>query len=634
MQNPDSIHSEVVLPVQINITSNQVILGGKLYSIGKLTQSPFGNIIFMLRPGFSRANDSHLLLRLTPPVKYAERLIRKLRITPKSKESNIVDLTLDDEVPERAILIVNQVIHVYDSLALAKQHESSQNVISFIDQRLEVVANDLNSIEQELQVYKSTMGISSLPLEGQAHFLRVQQINQETEGINKQENILYQLETYMSVRDLAKKNIPAIVDLTNPALMALVVQLFQAEVELERLGKISGPANPQVVFLKGQILKLKPAITESIQNLRTGYSAARKLNQGEIEKAEALLKDVPLEEKKLVDITRRQEVKNAIYTYLLQKREETQVSSVANTLKTQVLEQASVTGLFSLVKGQVYLLSLLGGIGLAISIIGVKEALNFAVASRLDIERIVDAPIIGELGLLKDMEGGLLVMKDSTTVISEQFRDLRSNLNYLNIDNPKKVTLVTSSIMGEGKSMISLNIALGLSLIGKKVLIMELDLRRPKISKRLGIKSTPGISNYLIGDTKISDIIRSVPGVDNLFIASCGNIPPNPTELIISTQMEELMKIVEADFDYVIIDSPPIGIVTDAKLLAPYASNTLYVIRERVTPLILLSMIAELKNKNILPHMGIVYNGVKSEKFLGYKYGYRYGSGYTTGPAN
>lgn len=630
IQHPEQIQNEVVLPVEIMFKSNQVNVGGKLYPIGQFVGSPYGNIKFLLNPGVAGKNLYRLSLHLIPPSKYAERLIKKLRITPKSKESNIVDLILDDEIPERAILIVNQVIHVYDSLALAKQRESSQNVINFIDQRLGVVASDLNSIEQELQLYKSTMGISSLPLEGQEHFVRIQQINQEIEGINKQENILDQLDNYMSVRNLTKKNIPAIVDLTNPGLTALLVQLFQTEADLERVTKISGPANPEVVFLKGQIAKLRPAVTESVHNLKLSYQAARKLNQVEIDKSEALLKEVPLKEKKLVDITRRQEVKNAIYTYLLQKREETEVSSVANTLKTQILEKAAVTGLFSFIKVQVYLLSLLGGIGLAVAIIGVKESLNFAVTSRLDIEKILDAPIIGELGLLSDKEVGLVVMKDSTTVISEQFRDLRSNLNYLNIDNPRKITLVTSSIMGEGKSMISLNIALGLSLIGKKVLIMELDLRRPKVSKKLGIPSVPGISNYLIGDSTIKDIVRQVPGIDNLFIASCGNIPPNPTELIISTQMEELMKVVEAEFDYVIIDSPPVGIVTDAKLLAPYASSTLYVIRERVTPLLLLQMVSELKSKNILPHIGIVYNGVKSKKFLGYKYGYRYGKGYTS----
>lgn len=628
--NPDLIRNEVILPVVINTKLNSILLNGKAYPMGQLCKSPYGDIRFILRQGFIQRNDYRLSLHLTPPVKYAERMSKTLRITPKSKESNIVDLTFDDEVPERALLTVNEIIHVYDSIAVTKQRESSQNVINFINQRLAVVANDLNSIELELQSYKSIRGISNLPAEGQIHFARIEQINLENGLINKQENILDQLERYMNARNLSKKNIPAIVELTSPGLNSLVLQLFQAEVELERLGKISGPSNPQVLFTIGQISKLRPAIAESIHNLRIGYNAAQKLNQLEIDKSEALLREVPLKEKKLVDITRRLEVKNGIYTYLLQKREETEVSSVANTLKTQILEGATIAGLISSAKEQVYVLCLIGAIALAMLIITMKESLNFAVTARTDFEHLVGAPIIGELGLLRDKEIGLLVMKDSTTIISEQFRDLRSNLHYLNVDNPKKITLVTSSIMGEGKSMISLNIALALSIVGKKVLIMELDLRRPKISKQIKISPVPGISNYLIGDNQISEIIRPVPGIDNLFIASCGNIAPNPTELILSTRMEELMKKVEVDFDHVIIDSPPVGIVTDAKLLALYASSTLFVIRERVTPLVLLSMIAELKNKNILPHIAIVYNAVKSKKFLGYKYGYRYGSGYSS----
>lgn len=631
--NADSIHENVNIPMQINTSARVVSFGGASYPFNKRVTTPYGNLTFIYNPSVLLNSKQQLFMQLVPPRQYAQQLVSSISIIPKSKESEILDVYLKDEIPERAIQTLTSMIHVYDSLTYNKQRKSAQDVIAFIDQRLRLVADELSGVEKELQSYKSTMGISSLPAEGQVYFGKVQELDRQVALIDNQSKILDQVETYIQARNSGTKDIPAIVELNSPGLTGLLSQLFLNEAELEKIENISGPNNPQVIYLKERLEKLRPAVILSIQNIRSAYRISRKNYEDQIAKSDVQLKNVPEKERKLLDITRRQEVKNAIYTYLLQKREETAVSSAANNLNTQILEKAENIGLVSPVNFSVYLISVLGGLGLALLIMYLRESLNSTVSSLNELQTQVGAPVIGEISQISQREDSkvIVVGKDSRTIISEQFRDLRTNLNYLSINEVKKVVLVTSSIVSEGKSFVSLNTAVSLTLTGKKVLLMELDLRKPRLSKQLRILNSIGISNYLLGENSLQEIIRPVEGIENLFLASSGPIPPNPTELILSMQMKALMEYVKNDFDYVIIDSPPVGIVTDAKLLASFASSTIFVVRHEVTELEMLPLIYSLYTKNILPHIGIVFNGIKANSFMRYGTYYGYKSKYAYG---
>lgn len=631
--HPDSIQQYVTVPIRINPGSKELSFGGHSYPFNKQVSTPYGRLTFDYNPAVPVNNKEQLFMQLVPPREYAQQLVSAIRIIPKSKESEILDVYLKDEIPERAIHTLGSMIHVYDSLTYTKQRRSAQDVIAFIDQRLRLVADELSGVEKELQSYKSTMGISSLPAEGQVYFGKVQELDRQVALIDNQSKILDQVETYIQARNSGTRNIPAIVELSSPGLTGLLSQLFLNEAELEKVENLSGPNNPQVIYLKQRLEKLRPAVIESIQNIRNSYRISRKNYEDQISRSDVQLKNVPEKERKLLDITRRQEVKNAIYTYLLQKREETAVSSAANNLSTQILEKAENIGLVSPVYSSVYIICLLGGLGLALLIMYVRESLNSTVSSLNEIQTLVGAPVIGEISQISHKEElkVIVVGKDSRTIISEQFRDLRTNLNYLSINEVKKVVLVTSSIVSEGKSFVSLNTAVSLTLTGKKVLLMELDLRKPRLSKQLKLSNSVGISNFLLGENTLSEIIKPVLGIENLFLASSGPIPPNPTELILSQQMKILIEAVKADFDYVIIDSPPVGIVTDAKLLAQFASSTIFVVRHEVTELEMLPMIYNLYTKKLLPHIGIVFNGIKTNSFMRYGTYYGYKSKYAYG---
>jgi capsular exopolysaccharide synthesis family protein len=264
--------------------------------------------------------------------------------------------------------------------------------------------------------------------------------------------------------------------------------------------------------------------------------------------------------------------------------------------------------------------------------IGIKEVLRNHLEDKQELEKSVGAPIVGELSEYNFGKGGseastIIVGDGKLTVEAEQFRDLRTNLNYLGLQKTNKVVLVTSSMPGEGKTYVALNLAVSIALTGKKVALMGLDLSRPRLSKEAGIIAKQGITDYLLGKVSIESIIKPIPGYQSLFLLPEGSLPPNPAELLMDESMKKLIDQLKERFDYIIFDSPPIGSVTDAKVLAAYANSTIYVTRIGKTLKSFYPTIKDLYETNKLPSMGIVINGIKYSKLS--KYGQRYGYGYT-----
>jgi capsular exopolysaccharide synthesis family protein len=249
---------------------------------------------------------------------------------------------------------------------------------------------------------------------------------------------------------------------------------------------------------------------------------------------------------------------------------------------------------------------------------------------RADIEKGTSAPIIAEI--MFDKNGGIAITEGRRTPVAEQFRALRTTLSYIGINGDNKTILVTSSISGEGKSFVAVNLALSLSLTKKKVVLLEFDLRKPKVSKILNVPHHPGISNYLVGHSSLSDILKQpIENNEYMYLLSAGVIPPNPTELILNGRLEQLLATLRASFDYIIIDTAPVGPVTDARLLAPFADATLYVVRHDRTPKFNLKMVEDLYEQGDLGKLNIIFNGLKMRGLPGYAYGYGGGYGYGNG---
>ena len=482
-----------------------------------------------------------------------------------------------------------------------------------------------------MENYKTKEHIVDLTQEGILYLNKLKQADTRIGELDVQMEVLNEIGKYVSKRNSSNSAVPATLGISDPVLLTLLNQLYQAEFELEKVRQVSGEKNPQVEVFEQAIAKLKPSITASINNLNLNLEASKRKLQGDNTEIITTINRMPEKERALLDISRQQGIKNAIYTFLLQKKEESAIAAASVVPNVRVIERPEMGAVVSPNRQNYYALAIAISLLLAVVYIYLKEFANSRLLFRSQIENRLPIPIIGELVFKPNQTGSPIVVGEGKrTLIAEQFRELRTNLSFAAAAASKnaKVVLVTSSVPSEGKSFVAINTSVSLCLTGARVVLLEFDLRKPKISKPLGIKREPGITNYLIGNATETDIIQIHPTIENFHIIASGPVPPNPAELIGSPKLVELITYLRNNFDYIIIDSPPIASVTDAKLLAVFADLTLYIIRHNFTNSVFLKMINDIHQKKNIPNINIVFNGIVSKKVLGYGYGKGYGYGY------
>jgi capsular exopolysaccharide synthesis family protein len=462
----------------------------------------------------------------------------------------------------------------------------------------------------------------------------VQTSDQQVSEIRIQLDVLNQIESYVVNKNDLPGTVPATMGITDPILSQLLNKLYESELQLNKLRKTSAENSPAIVALKGQIAQLKPGILENLRNFRQNLMLRQSKVQGESNKYTSRLLKMPKQERDLLDIARQQTIKNSIYTFLLQKREETALSYASAIADSRMVNEAESLGYpVSPVKTSIYFIALVVGFLAAVLFVLLKEKYNKTIVFRSEIEKATRATILAEI-LQEESTDVPIISENNRSSIAEQFRSLRTSLTYLGINEDKKTMLFTSSISGDGKSFIAINMGASLALTNKKVVLLELDLRKPRLSKMLKIENEPGISNYLAGIAPIDKVIKPVEHVKNLYVVSSGAIPPNPTELMLNGKLDVLMDQLKKDFDFVIIYSPPIGLVTDAKILNKYSNLTIYVLRHKHTPKKYLKFVNQLFLNNDFNNLNLIFNGLKSRGVFGlgkspsYGYGNGYGYGY------
>jgi capsular exopolysaccharide synthesis family protein len=505
----------------------------------------------------------------------------------------------------------------------------ADNTLDFVDERLRLLSSELNDVEKDLEKFKTTQGVINLSTEGEIFLNQVSNYDKEVAEVDVQLQVLADLKRYITRRNNESIPIPATLGLDDQILQSLLTQLFEAEFEYEKLSKTSGAKNPNIEVLKDQIQRLKPSIVESIYNLERSLREKKNNLRSTMQIRENALRQLPQKERMLLDISRQQSIKNTIYTFLLQKREEAAIQAASIVPNYRIINLPDVVGIESPRTSIAYVLSW----GLSVItfslIVFLLEFANSRFLYKKDIEEIVDFPIVGELLQINEDEkqDGVVVKADKRDVINEQFRELRTNISFLNRSIGSQSIIITSSKSGEGKSFVSVNLAISLATSGKRVVVVELDLRKPKVLQYLSIPRGNGISNYVMGSLEIKDIIQRVSSVENLFVIGAGPIPPNPAELLLSERIDSLFKHLRANFEYIILDVPPVGIVADARILGKYADTCLYIVRSNFTEKSFGELIADLPEKGGLPSINLVFNGVKFKR-SGY-YGQGYGYGYT-----
>jgi capsular exopolysaccharide synthesis family protein len=331
----------------------------------------------------------------------------------------------------------------------------------------------------------------------------------------------------------------------------------------------------------------------------------------------------------LIEIRREHDIKGKIYEFLLQKQNATELVLQSTYVESRVVDRAQANYVPVSPKGSMmYMMAIVFAIALPVGFIAIKGMFNRKILFRAEIENLTSFPIIGEV-ILDKSKDPLVIKEGKRTFIAEQFRRIRTSLAYLGVSHAgKKRVLVTSSLSGEGKSFVALNLALSLAMTGKKVVLLELDLANPSLNKKLGVDYEKGVSDYLMGECEPEDVIKRTTANSNLFFLPCGTLPDNPSELLMNERLKELLDYLEEIFDHVVIDSAPASLLSDAYVLSPMCHATLYVVKHKFTPKVYLERLEQENSVNQLMNVGIIFNGIKSRGFTTNGYGYGYGYGY------
>jgi capsular exopolysaccharide synthesis family protein len=431
----------------------------------------------------------------------------------------------------------------------------------------------------------------------------------------------------------------SVLGIEEPTLAFQISEFNKLQVERETLLKTTTRSNPMVVNMEAAIEKLRVDIIQNLRNVRQAYQLTMNGLSTKNSQANREIAQIPGKERDLLEITRRQKILQELYSFLLEKRLETSIGAASTLSNVKFVEPAKASYMpIRPNRRGTYLTALFLGIAIpCLLIFIVMEYLNDKVRGRQDVVRMTDAPIIGEVSHSEE-KIPLVVYQKSRKFIAEQFRIIRTNLQYILPQQDKSVILITSSTSGEGKSFISTNMGAVMALSGKKTAILEFDIRKPKIMSGLGMAKRPGMTNYLIGGIPFEELPVQVPNIDNLFVIPCGPVPPNPSELILDSRLDDLMARLKEEFDVLIIDTAPVGLVSDGVLLGRFADACLYVVRHEYTFKKQLQMLDEYYRQKRLPRMCIVLNDITVQagygRYYGYggygygNYGYGYGSTY------
>lgn len=596
---------------------------------------PFGELI-LNRDDLTKFWDSTktVNLKIAPIGSVVDDLQKNLDAEIPNKQVSIIDLTLPTIIPEQGIDILNKLINEYQRASVEDNNRVADSTIRFIDDRLASVTSDLNQLEGRIQDFKQRNSVADLSAQSQALIASAGTSAQDLASQQVQLSVVNSLLDYMQKNEDSLHIVPASSALQNPSVSSNIDQYNSLVLQRERLLLSSTPENPMVRNIDLQIEGLKKGMIAGIGSMQKSLEVAIAKMQQNNHSLNDTLRQVPGIERTFLEYSRQQTVEQDLYVFLLQQKERTAISKSSTVSNIRVIDYARTTAKpIAPIKSLIYLLALVFGILIPLAWSFFRELLNNKIRTRQDIEQGTGTPILAEILHSGDSRENIVVTPTSRDPISEQFRILRTDLNFLLPNPEEKVILFTSSMPGEGKTFVSLNLSAVMALSGKKVVILEMDLRKPKLIKNLNISYKKGFSHYAIGQATVEEIICPVPGFSHLAIIPSGPIPPNPAELILLDKTRELFAALRKSFDYIIIDTTP-NIVTDARLLARYADTTIYLIRVGHTFKEQLSQINKLWEEDKFPRLNLLVNDISSKKSgytqygNGQGYGYGYGYGY------
>lgn len=620
--------SEFTLKVEFSKPDRFKINGDGPFTFGDIFKNQFG--VFRLNHNaLGRAIGEYKVTWL-PTSSMASTLASQLVVSPK-QGTGILTLLLQSPNPQLSADVVNSVMDQYQKATVEDKNAKTQAQLAFIDDRLDTVSRQVDSINNVYVNFVKQNSAYNLETQSTS-FLK--QIEDGTKDRSVQQDLLnktYQIESGLLAKTQTVK-VPSSLGIEDPTLNKLVDAYNEAQMQRKALLETTSPQNIAVKHQEEIIDQLQKNILSNLGSIKT----ALKSNIASVDQlagsAQAQLRVMPEKQRILEEIKMQQQSKIAVLNNLLEKREESAIQLAATISNIKVLQDAVPNAApVKPNKKNIQILSILIGIVLPALFIFFLELANDKVTTRYDIERLTSAAILGEVGHSYHKQA-LVVTNNNRSVVAEQFRIIRSNLQYVLNHVQKPIVLVSSSFSGEGKSFISTNVGAVLALAGKKTVILEFDIRKPKILTHLNMPKHPGLTNYILGKTAIEDLPVKVPGTDNLYVLPCGPVPPNPAELLLDPRVSDLFNWLRENFDVIVMDTAPVGMVSDAMTLSKFADATLYIVRQGHTFKKQVGMIDEFYLQGKLPRIAIILNDVKVRSGYGYygygRYGYGYGYGY------
>ena len=605
----------------------------KTQSFGEKITTNFGDLIVLPNVDFQEENliGENILVSITPVADLTNAYLEGLAIEPKSEFSNVLSLTVIDSHKRKAEDFLDELVNRYNLRAIRLKEELSQNTSKFVSERLQKISEELADVDEDVEGVKSRYGASSVASSAGLNMQAAKQIEQEKNQTNTQLNQIKQVQEIVATKG-ENEMIPS-VGITDPNVSNSVAKYNELLVAKQsRLKAGSTEKNPTVVALDDQLKSLESTINKGLQNAESSTKIALDAYNQQYSIAQGRIYGAPVQETQIRDVTRKQQTKEALYLYLLQKREETAITLGVADPNAKVIDKAeSKPNRVAPKKKTAFIFALLVGLLIPFSIIYLRDILDSKIHSREDIEKVLSIPIIADIPKLEGIKNRYLIKKEDHSGIAEAFRILRTNISFIlpktADNNDGKVIFVTSTIAHEGKSLVATNLATSLSHANKKTLILGLDIRAPKIEPYLGVRSKQGVTNYIVNSDIIpEDIVVSAPDNDKLDIITSGDLAPNPAELLMNVRVQELFDFAKENYEYVIVDTAAFSMVTDTLLLSKFADAFIYVIRANFLDKRMLKYINFLYKEKRLPNMSLLLNGVDIKKTYGYGYGYGYGT--------
>lgn len=636
IKNPDNIPFQEDETIKHYFTyhpeSTNLTVDGKTYPINQWVETPFGEVMFYPNKNKVQQATNPLYFILINPRVVTQGLIETLEVAPPEKLSTVINLSMQDEVPSRGEDILDELIQAYHQKGVDDRNQLALNTMEFIEARINAVEKELGNVESEIEEFRSSKGVVDLSEQGRRYLQDAGQNDLRINDIKLKLSVLEKIENYIQSKNTGGSIVPSTLGVDDPVLTQLLQNLYSAEMEYERLKKTTAVNNPMLASLLDEINKIRPNILDNVQSQKSNLNASLSNLYGTFGKYNTALKEIPEYERKLLEITRSKAVKNELFAYLLQKREEIALSYVPSSGNDKVVTNAQASLKPVSPKGlKIYGIALFLAIAIWVAYVVLKELINKNILFRSEIEDSTQIPVIGELYQLK--EGNLLSQDNPEDLpIMEQFRQLDAQLGLYSRTFRKKKILVTSSLPGEGKSFVSKNLAYSLAQSGKKVILLDMDFRKPHTTNSFNLKKHKGIINFLKDEADLEELFVESDINSNLFILPAGTQGEDHTQLLLNGKLESIFEYLSSKYDYIIMDSAPIGLVSDANLLAEFCEITLLVVRHAFTPKKVVQRIDQNIANNNLKYTGIVFNGLKKRGFIkedsGYGYGYSQVYGY------